>query len=226
MIAPQALLKFRSLAVPHSERCFCGYVCVQFGVAALSQKGMYPVGSLSLFSIQNAKPKERPYKLSDGHGLHLLIKSGGQKLWRFRYQFGRKEKMLSLGSFPEVSLASARQKRQDARRLVAEGIDPSQQRKEAKIASKTANENTFGVIAEDGKTESTVGKNRWLLQDLASPLTLQPITEITPAEILDILKKIEKSGRRDTARRLRGTLGSVFRFAIATLRAQSSKAAP
>ena len=183
--------------------------------------------ALSLFSIQNAKPKEKPYKLSDGHGLHLLIRSGGQKLWRFRYQFGGKEKMLSLGSFPEVSLASARQKRQDARRQVAEGIDPSQQRKEAKIASKTANENTFGVIAEeylarlsaDGKAETTVDKNRWLLEDLASPLTSRPITEITPAEILGILKRIEKSGRRDTARRLRGTLGSVFRFAIVNLKA-------
>ena len=86
--------------------------------------------ALTLFALQNAKPKEKPYKLSDGEGLHLLVQPNGSKWWRFRYQFAGKEKMLSLGTFPEVTLASARTKRNEARSLVAEGIDPSQQRRE------------------------------------------------------------------------------------------------
>ena len=183
--------------------------------------------ALTSLAIENAKPKERPYKLSDGEGLHLLVQPNGSKLWRFRYQFDLKEKMLSLGTFPDVSLADARAKRTEARRLVAKGIDPSQQKKLDKIANANAANNAFGAIAEEhlanlkesGASASTLKKNRWLLTDLASPLSKRPITEITPAEILHILKRIEKSGRRETARRLRGVLGSVFRLAIVTLRA-------
>jgi hypothetical protein len=84
---------------------------------------------LTVFAIEKAQPRDKPYKLSDGSGLHLLVEPTGGKLWRFRYQFDRKEKMISLGSFPEVSLASARTKRDEARTLVADGIDPSQQKK-------------------------------------------------------------------------------------------------
>jgi integrase len=183
--------------------------------------------ALTFFAIQNAKPKEKPYKLSDGNGLHLSIETNGSKLWRFRYQFDRKEKMLSLGAFPEISLAAARTKRDDARKLVAEGIDPSQQKKLDKIAAAAAANNTFGAIAEEhlknleegGAAETTLTKNRWLLQTLAAPLTNRPIAEITPAEVLAILKKVEKSGRRETARKLRGIIGTVFRLAVATLRA-------
>lgn len=183
--------------------------------------------ALTLFAIQNAKPRAKPYKLSDGSGLHLLVNSNGSKLWRLRYRFGGKQNMIGLGSFPDVSVASARQKREDARRLVASGNDPSHQRKLDKAAIEVAAKNTFGTLVTDylerlkaeGKSESTLKKNRWLLQDLARPLTKRPITAITPAEILLICQKVEKSGRRDTARRLRGTLGSVFRHAVATLRA-------
>lgn len=185
--------------------------------------------ALTLFSIQNAKPRDKPYKLSDGDGLHLLVQPSGSKLWRFRYQFALKEKMLSLGSFPEVSLASAREKKSDARKLVAQGIDPSQQRSQDKLTTQSAAATTFGAVAEEylakleeeGKAQSTLDKNRWLLTDLASPLSLRPITEITPAEILALLKQIEKTGRRDTARRLRGTIGSMYRYAIANLKAES-----
>lgn len=183
---------------------------------------------LALFSIEKAKPKGRPYKLSDGNGLHLLVQPNGSRLWRLRYRFGGKQNMIGLGAFPVVSLAAARSKRDEARRQIAEGMDPSRQRQLEKIASATAARNTFGTIAreylnrlrESGRTETTIDKNRWLLEDLASVLAKRPITEITPAEILLILKRIEKTGRRDTARRLRGVLGAVFRFAIVTLRAK------
>jgi hypothetical protein len=182
---------------------------------------------LTALRVENAKPRDKPYKLSDGNGLHLLVKPTGNKLWRLRYYFAGKQNMLSLGSFPEVSLASAREKRDAARKLVAEGKDPSQQRKLDKIAAATAANNTFGAIAEEhiatlegsGRAKVTIAKNRWLLCDLASPLSKRPIAEITPAEILIIIKKVEKLGQRETARRLRATIGRVFRLAVATLRA-------
>lgn len=184
---------------------------------------------LTVFAIEKAKPREKPYKLSDGGGLSLLVEPNGSKLWRFRYRFGGKENMLAFGPFPAVTLASARDKRDAARRLIAEGIDPSQQRKDQKAANAEAARNTFGVVAAEyleklkaeGAAESTLSKNTWLLEDLASPLAARPITEIKPAEILDLLRRIEKTGRRDTARRLRGTIGSVYRYAIATVRAEN-----
>lgn len=182
---------------------------------------------LSSLAVQNARPKEKPYKLSDGDGLHLHVQPNGKKLWRLRYRFGGKENMLALGAFPEVSLASARRKREIARELLADGKDPSMQRKLEKIAAATAANNTFGAIAEEhltslsegGAAEQTLNKNRWLLLDLAAPLAKRPIGEITSAEILLILKRHEKAGRRETARRLRGAIGKVCRLAVATLRA-------
>jgi integrase len=184
---------------------------------------------LTSLAVQNAKPNEKSYKLSDGSGLSLLVQPNGSKLWRFRYHFAGKENMLALGSFPEVSLASARGKRDDARKLIGEGKDPSQQKKLDRIVAATAANNTFGAIAdehlmalkENGAAEATLNKVRWLLLDLASPLTKRPIAEVKPAEILLILKRLEKSGRRETARRLRGVIGKVCRLAVATLRAST-----
>jgi integrase len=184
---------------------------------------------LNQFTITKAKPRETPYKLADGDGLHLLVHPGGSRLWRFRYRFGGKENMLALGSFPEVTLASARSKRDDARKLLADGIDPSLKRKTDKLAAAAITGNTFGAVAAEhianleanDAAASTLSKNRWLLQDLAKPLTNRPIAEITPAEILVVLKRVEKTGRRHTARRLRGSIGSVFRLAIATLKAEN-----
>lgn len=184
---------------------------------------------LTVFTIDRARPKAKSYKLSDGNGLYLLVEPNGSKLWRFRYQFACKEKMISLGSFPVVSLATARTRRDDAKRTLAEGKDPSQQKKEEKIAAATAAQNTFGAIAQellDSLADSnaaarTMSKNRWLLEILAAPLTYRPIAEITPAEVLTVLKKVEKSGRRETAKRLQAAIGRVFRLAVATLRARA-----
>jgi integrase len=183
--------------------------------------------ALSHLAVENAKPKASPHLLTDGNGLHLLVNTGGSKLWRLRYRFGGKQNMLSLGSFPEISLATARSKRDDARKLLAQGIDPSQQKKLDKIAAATAANNAFGAIVEEhltalretGKAAITIEKNRWLLCDLAAALSNRPIAEITPVEILPILKRVEKLGQRETARRLRGAIGRVFRLAVATLRA-------
>jgi integrase len=182
---------------------------------------------LSALAIDNAKPREKPYILTDGNGLHLLINPNGSKLWRLRYRFGGKQNMLSLGPFPAITLARARAKRDDARKLLAEGKDPSTQKKLDQLAQATAAANTFRAVAEEHiaalgdrkRAHRTIAKNRWLLFDLASPLLDRPIAGITPAEILTILKRREKLGQRETARRLRGAIGRVFRLAVATLRA-------
>jgi integrase len=186
-----------------------------------------PAVPLSHFAITKATPASEPYKLADGFGLHLLVRPSGSKLWRFRYRFSGRENMLALGAFPATSLGDARTKRDEARKLLAAGVDPSAKRKQDKISAAVSASNTFGAIAAEviGNKEaneaasSTLSKNRWLLENLARPLANRPIAEITAAEILDLLKRIEKSGRRETARRLRGLIGSVFRYAIVTLRA-------
>src|SRR6185312_1016484 len=114
-------------------------------------------------------PRDKAYILTDGNGLCLLVMPHGRKLWRLRYRFGGKQNMLSLGAFPEVSLASARAKRDDARTLIADGINPSLHRMQEKLAAKVAANNTFGAIAEEylqnlqerGVAEATLNKNRW-----------------------------------------------------------------
>src|SRR3984957_1924010 len=183
--------------------------------------------SLTQFAIVRALPKEKPYKLADGGGLHLLVRPNGSKLWRLRYRFNGQENMLAFGMFPSISLATARAKREEARALLASGMNPSVKRKLDKIAAATAARSTFGAIAEeqlqnmvaDGISALAMKKNRWVVRKVCAPLARRPISEITAAEILDLLKKIEKSGRRETATSLREKIGSVFRYAVVTLRA-------
>ncbi|MFD9900932.1 tyrosine-type recombinase/integrase [Mesorhizobium sp. NPDC059025] len=185
--------------------------------------------SLSDFACKNAKSKDKPYRLADGDGLYLLVQKSGSKLWQLRYRYLDKENILSFGKYPLVSLLDAREKRDEAKRLLIAGINPSTKRKEEKIAAITEARTTFGLIAEEyvrrmeerNAAAATVTKTKWLLEDLASSLSKRPIKEITSAEILQLLQKIEKSGRRETARRLRGGIGSVFRLAIVTLRAET-----
>ena len=184
---------------------------------------------LSDFAIRKAKPREKPFKLADGGGLHLVVQPNGTKLWRLKYRYVGKEKLLSLGPYPETPLVAARRKRDEARQLLAQGTDPAVQKKLDKIAAVTSANNTFGAIAREvlsnkqlgGAAEATMDKNRWLLEQLAAPLADRPISQITAAEILHLLKHVEKTGRRETARRLRGVISGVFRYAIVTLRATS-----
>jgi hypothetical protein len=107
---------------------------------------------LTALAIENAKPKAKPYKLSDGNGLHLLVNPNGSKLWRLRYRFGGKQNMLGLGAFPEIPLATARSKRDDTRKLLANGIDPSVQKRLDRLAVATAAQNTFGAIVTEHLT--------------------------------------------------------------------------
>jgi integrase len=188
---------------------------------------------LTQFAIVNAQPTEKAYKLPDGDGLHLLVKPSGNKHWRFRYRFLDRENMLALGVFPTVGLAEARKRRDDAKKLLASGTDPSQAKKLDRLRAGLAAQNTFGAVAKEYLSnlkasrvaDITLAKNEWLLERLAAPIAHRPIAEIVPAEILDLLKRIEKSGRRETAKRLRGVIGAVFRYAVVTLRATADPTA-
>ncbi|KAB2873966.1 MAG: DUF4102 domain-containing protein, partial [Pseudorhodoplanes sp.] len=134
---------------------------------------------LSDFAIRKAKPEARPYKLSDGWGLYVLVQPNGAKLWRLKYRFSGKEKLLSFGSYPATTLAAARRRRDEARQLLAEGTDPSEKKKLDRLAEAVRANNTFGAIAAEllGNKEAnnaahaTMSKNRWLLEHLAAPLT-------------------------------------------------------
>lgn len=176
--------------------------------------------------LRNTKPSEKPFKLSDGGGLYLHVLPNGTKVWRMAYRFAGKQKTLSFGKYPTVSLGEARVDRDTAKRLLADGVDPSARRKLDKIVAK-AGTSTFRAVAEEllakhkkeGRSEATLEKNHWLLKVAFSLLGDRPIGEITAPELLAALRKFEDRGRYESARRLRSTCGMVFRFAIATGRA-------
>ena len=181
--------------------------------------------------VRTIKPCERPIKLSDSGGLYLLIAPHGSKLWRLAYRFGGKQKTLAIGAYPTFTLKAARDKREEAKRLLANGIDPSMQRRLDKQITSTGN--TFKAVAEEvlaklekeGRADVTLTKKRWLLDFAYSAFGDRPIAEITALEVLSVLRRVEARGRYETARRLRSTCGTVFRYAIATGRAERDPSA-
>jgi integrase len=185
--------------------------------------------ALSDLQIKAFRPSERPAKHSDGGGLHLLVSPTGSKLWRVSYRFGGKQKLLSLGPYPTVSLADARARRDAAKSLLKRNVDPSEKVKLDRIALTASRANTFDAVAEEllsksereGKAEATLSKKRWLLSLVRSDIGGRPITEISAAEILVPLRCVEAQGNYETARRLRAVIGQVFRYAIATARAEN-----
>ncbi len=190
--------------------------------------------ALSEFAVRNAKARDKAYKLTDGGGLYLHIQPNGSKLWRMKFRHLGKEKLLSFGPYPLVSIAGARRKRDDAKQLLLNGTDPAQQKREERLDAEAKARQTFGLLVDEylerqrdrRAAAATIAKTTWLLKDIASPLANRPIHEITPAEILFLLQVVEKSGRRETARRLRGTISSVFKLAVVTLRATSDPTVP
>lgn len=184
--------------------------------------------ALTATAINAAKPRDKPYKLADGLGLYLLVAPTGGRLWRMNYRFLGQQKTLSLGSYPEMSLAKAREKRTAAREALADGQDPIEVRKAKVREEKAKSEETFKAIADEwlarlemeGRAPKTLQKMRWLL-DLAYPLIgSRPITDLTAPELLEVLRTVEVRGRYETANRLRSTFGTIFRYAIVTGRAQ------
>jgi integrase len=175
--------------------------------------------------VRNAKPNVRPIKLSDAGGLHLLIQPHGSKLWRMAYRFDGKQKALALGVYPIVTLQEAREQRDAAKRLLAKGTDPSARRR---LEKQTAAANTFKAVAEEvlgklekeGRAPQTLEKLRWLLNFAYPSIGERRVAEIAAPELLSVLRKVEARGRYETARRLRSTCGMVFRYAIATGRAE------
>jgi integrase len=176
-------------------------------------------------TVRNAKPLAKPRKLSDGGGLYVLVQPRGSKLWRLAYRFAGKQKTLALGVYPIVSLEDARRHRNEAKKLLARSIDPSAQRKADKHAGKGG---TFRAVAEEvisklereGRAHATLSKKRWLLDFAFPAFGDRPVSEITAHELLALLRGIEGRGLYETARRLRSTCGMVFRYAIATGRAE------
>ncbi|KUJ76294.1 integrase [Ruegeria marisrubri] len=179
---------------------------------------------LTDIALKNLQPSERPYKRSDQYGLYILVKPNGSKLWHLKYRFNNKEKLMSYGPYPLISLREAREKRDRDRKLLLEGIDPSTVKKERKRAAEVEARGCFDVLAGElleknrleGRAEQTVKKKAWLLEIANKDLAGRPIMEITPSEVLAVLKKQEKIGNLETASRLRTTIGEVFRYAIAS----------
>ena len=178
--------------------------------------------------IRNAKPKARPYKVSDGGGMYLLVTPDGARYWRLDYRFGGKRRTLALGVYPTTMLSNARIRREEARALLAKDIDPSVAKKAAKRAAKHANETTFEVIAREwlyGQRKKLVPRYSAqilarLEADVFPQIGARPIANIDAPELLEALRKVEKRGALETARRLRQTCGQVFRYAIVTQRAK------
>jgi integrase len=189
--------------------------------------------ALSDAAIRVAKIGTSPFKLFDGGGLYLIVAPSGGKLWRLKYRYLGKEQSLALGRYPDVGLKEARARRDEARKLIADGKNPAFEKKRAAVAASVGAANTFAAIAEEliakrereGLKDITTGKARWLLSLLKPDLGERPIAEIEPFELLAVLKKVETSGRLETAKRLLAFASRVFRYAVATTRANRDVAA-
>src|SRR3989338_876491 len=186
---------------------------------------------LTDIEIKKAKAKDKPYRMTDSGGMCLLVHPNGGKYWRLAYRFGGKQKTLALGVYPDVSLAEARDRREQARKLLANGGDPSAIKQAAKqTQQKTLQvaENSFrNLAAELHKVTSpmwTPGHaKQWMvyMEKYAMPIIGdRPITEIEPMEIVGIIRTVEASGTFETRDRLLQTIGAVFKYAIATGRAK------
>jgi integrase len=179
--------------------------------------------------VRHFKPESEPYKRSDGGGLHILVMPNGSKLWRRSYRFARRQKTSAYGSYPEVSLADARDRRDDDKRKLKQGVDPSAIVREEKQAVIAATENVFSVVGEEWKqrklvkekkSASTLARTDWLLRTLNEGIGDRPINEVTAPELLKILRRVEAQGLHETVARLRSVASQIFRYGIATGRCE------
>ncbi|NTV97674.1 MAG: integrase arm-type DNA-binding domain-containing protein [Chlorobiaceae bacterium] len=178
---------------------------------------------LSDTRISKAKPTDKDYKLSDGGGMHLLVTALGSKLWRMQYRFEGKQKTLTLGRYPEITLADARVRRDNARKLLAHGVDPSEEKK-ALMRSDSTNAETFETVAEEwldknlvvwSKRHAETVINR-LNRDVFPAFGKMPIHKIRSSDLLTMLLKIEARGAIETAHRVKIICGQIFRYAVST----------
>ena len=182
---------------------------------------------LSDLEVKKAKPKEKDYKLSDGFGLFLLVTPSGGKLWRMQYRFAGKQKLLSFGSYPTITLADARQRRENAKKLLANDVDPSEVKKAKKTARLEAGENSFEVVAREWHSKFSPSwadsHAYWVLRRLEQyvfpDIGKRPIAELKATDVLKVLRRIE-SVALETAHRVKFIIGQVFRYAVGTGRAE------
>ena len=174
--------------------------------------------------VKATQPAEKDYKLSDEKGMFLLVKKSGARYWRLKYRYQGKEKLLALGVYPEISLKQARQRRDEARQLLSNGIDPSAKKHAEKQAAEALTQNSFELVSREwfkvhqkDKTEGHRSRVlRVLEKDLFPSLGKHPISQITAPQLLDTLRKIEERGAVETAHRSKQISGQIFRYAIAT----------
>lgn len=188
---------------------------------------------LTAVAIKNAKGRAKAYKLTDCDGLFLYVTPNGGRYWRMNYRHLGKQKTLAFGVYPYTGLAEARDQRDAARKVLARGDDPAEQIKLEKIAAEVATSNSFKAVADEwlvkvereGRSGVTMKKLRWLLDFINEAIGKRPIASISAQELLEMLRKMEGKGRYETAKRLRSTCSQIFRYAIATARAERDVAA-
>lgn len=184
-----------------------------------------PLRDLEIRALQ---PQDRVYKRTDDRGLYLEVHPSGSKLWRFKFNHLGKDKRIALGRYPEVGLAEARRKRDEARQKLRDGVDPVSERRREKLTAIYNAANTFEDVAKqyidkmvaEGRADTTTTKANWLLEQLA-PIARSPVSDLKPVDVLGALKRIEAKGKHETARRCRSFASRVFRFAVATGRAET-----
>ncbi len=180
--------------------------------------------TLSDVKIRNLKPKAKTYKVADFDGLYISVNANGSKLWRFKYRLDGKEKLLSIGGYPAISLAQARKIRDTARIDVAAGVDPSEAKQEIKRQRRESQGHTFENVGaafldkqrKEGKSPATLSKTEYHLKLANRDFGRKPIAEVTAPMVLRCLKKVEAKGNHETAHRLRARIGSIFRYAVAS----------
>lgn len=188
--------------------------------------------ALTDIAIRNAKAGAKPFKMTDGQGMFLLVTPAGGKLWRLKYRIDGREKLLALGTYPEISLSDARKRREDARAMIAQGKDPSREKQRDKVRSRIQAADTFSAIAEEycskrkrdgekGWSPATAVRSEYLLSLLNGSIGRLPIAEIEPADVLSAVRRIEGRGKLESARRTLQLASAVFRYAVATARLRS-----
>lgn len=180
--------------------------------------------------LRALKGKDKPYKVADQRGLYIEVTPSGGKLWRFRYRIGKVEKKLAIGSYPDISLKQAREATYEARHSVAAGGDPAFEKRKQKIREEFLSAQTFEAVAreyieqmmvQNGRADATLIKANYFLDQLVPAIGDRPIQDIEPFEVLAPLKRLEATGKHETAKKCRSFAGRVFRYAVATTRCQS-----
>ncbi len=184
--------------------------------------------ALTDLKIRNIRPTDKVTQFTDDRGLYVEVHPNGSKLWRYKYRYMGKQKRLALGRYPDVGLAEARKRRDEARSKLDAGADPLAERKREKLVAAFSAANSFAEIAREyidkrvaeGQSEATTQKANWLLEQL-KPIWTFPVADIKPVDLLAALKRIEAQGKHETARRCRSFAGRVFRYAVATGRGET-----